>query len=85
MAIPASAPVGRVLEDVGFEEMLGITVVVAGDDVRSVENGSPVAVMGLRREMVLVPLLEGRVLPSEEADEEMATSVDFGPRPAVLD
>ena len=58
MAIPASAPVGRVLEDVGFEDMLGVTGVVAGDDVRSVGNGSSVAVMELRREMALVPLLE---------------------------
>lgn len=85
MAIPASAPVGSFFEDVGSEDRLGVTGVGAGDDVISVEDGSPVAELGLRREMALVLLLEGGVLLSGEADEEMATLVGFGPRPAVSD
>ena len=85
IAIPASAPVGRFFEDVGSEDMFEVTGVGAGDDVIPIEDVSPVAELGMRREMALVLLAEGEVLPLGEADEEMATSVGFGPGPAVSD
>ena len=85
MTISVSASIERVLKNVNFEKMFEITVVIVDDDVKFVENDSSVAVMKLRREMILMSLLEERVLSSKKTNEKMTTSIDFDFRSAVLD